>query len=54
MLKKINLLFCLLAVQFAFSQTIEFGEISNNELTEKVYPKDSSANAAVLYKNQKT
>lgn len=54
MIKKIQLLLCILFVQFTFSQTIEFGEVTKEELLEKVYTKDSSANAVVLYKSQKT
>ncbi|MEO1033666.1 MAG: transglutaminase domain-containing protein, partial [Bacteroidota bacterium] len=41
-------------VQFSFSQSVEFGKVSMEELKEKAYAKDSSANAAVLYKYRKT
>ena len=54
MIKKIQLLLSILIVQFTFSQTIEFGEVSREELLEKKYSNDPAANAVVLYKNQKT
>ena len=39
---------------YATSQDYEFGEVSKEELNEKYYVKDSSANAAILYKRQYT
>ena len=55
MIKNIHILLLFLSfVQFSFSQEIEFGKVSREELLEKVYSKDSSANAAILYRNQKT
>jgi hypothetical protein len=54
MTKKIYLLISILCVQFTFSQSIDFGDVTKEELLEKVYSQDSSANAAILYKNQKT
>lgn len=55
MVKNINiLLFVLSFVQFSFSQEIEFGEVSKEELSEKFYDKDSSANAVILYKERRT
>ena len=48
------LLFVLSFVQFSFSQEIEFGEVSKEELSEKFYDKDSSANAVILYKERRT
>jgi hypothetical protein len=54
MMKKIYILLTVLTVQFSFSQSVEFGEVTKEELLEKSYPLDSSANAAVLYKSQKT
>ena len=44
----------LLFLQTGFSQNYKFGKVSKEELAEKVYPLDSSAHAAVLYKNRKT
>lgn len=54
MVKKYYFLVIIVFVQFTFSQDYEFGEVSKEELLEKVYAKDSSANAVVLYKNQNT
>ncbi|MFA5299908.1 MAG: transglutaminase, partial [Lutibacter sp.] len=36
------------------AQDYKFGKVSKEELEEKYYPLDSSANAAVLYKNRRT
>ena len=36
------------------AQNFKFGKVSKEELEEKVYPLDSSANAAVLFKNRRT
>lgn len=36
------------------SQEIKFGKISKEDLQEKFYPKDSTANAAYLFKERKT
>ncbi|MDC9722578.1 MAG: DUF3857 domain-containing protein [Urechidicola sp.] len=44
----------LLFLQTGFSQNYKFGKVSKEELAEKVYPLDSSAHAAVLYKNRET
>ena len=54
MTKAINFLLCFFVFQFNFSQEIQFGKISKEELLENSYSKDSSANAAVLYKYQNT
>lgn len=54
MIKKTPFLLCVLIVQLTFSQDLKFGNVSSEELQEKVYATDSSANAAVLYKNQNT
>ena len=35
------------------AQDVKFGKVSKEELKEKVYPTDSSANAAILYKKKK-
>jgi len=40
--------------QFVISQNYKVGKISKSELQEKVYPLDSSANAAFLYKKRNT
>lgn len=49
------LAFLMLAfLQVGFSQNYKFGKVSVDELKETVYPLDSSANAAILYKNRKT
>lgn len=37
-----------------FGQDYKFGKVSKDELLEKLYDLDKSANAAVLYKNQNT
>ncbi|HRV54835.1 MAG TPA: transglutaminase, partial [Mangrovimonas sp.] len=47
-------LFFLLVVQLNFAQDIKFGDVSVEELEEKAYPNDPSANAAVLYKMRDT
>jgi hypothetical protein len=49
----ISILFLFL-VQFSFSQNIEFGEVTKEELLEKAYPNDTTANAAILFKGQDT
>ena len=55
MIKNIYLLLFILSfTQVSFSQEIEFGEVSKEELSEKFYEKDSSANAVILYKKLKT
>ncbi len=36
------------------AQNYKYGKVSKEELLEKFYPLDSSANAAVLYKNRRT
>ncbi|WP_111685269.1 DUF3857 domain-containing protein [Winogradskyella tangerina] len=46
----------IIACSFLFfvsnAQEVKFGKISKSELQQKVHPKDSSANAAVLYKKE--
>ncbi|QCW99021.1 DUF3857 domain-containing protein [Aggregatimonas sangjinii] len=44
----------LLLVQFSSAQTVEFGELSMEELTEKEYPFDKQATAAILYSKRDT
>jgi len=41
-------------VFMGYSQEPKFGKVSKEELSEKAYPKDESANAAYLYKNRRT
>ncbi|WP_051554687.1 DUF3857 domain-containing protein [Maribacter antarcticus] len=48
------IIFLLFAVFSVKSQDYKFGKVSKEELTEKVYAKDSSAPAAVLYRSHKT
>lgn len=43
---------CLLLAFISGAQDVKFGKISKAELEQKVHPKDSTANAAVLYKNE--
>ena len=44
----------ILTVQIGFAQNYKFGKVSKEELEEKFYPQDSSANAAYLYKKRRT
>ena len=54
-MKRIVFLLALIIVpSLIFGQEIEFGEVTKEELLEKSYPQDSSANAAILYKKQDT
>ncbi|MDY2585740.1 transglutaminase domain-containing protein [Winogradskyella aquimaris] len=46
--------FSLVFIQKSITQEVKFGKVSQEELNEKFYEKDSSANAAILYRNQKT
>ncbi len=48
------LLLFFLSTNFTFSQDLKFGKVSKEELEEKFYPLDSSANAAILYKKRRT
>lgn len=48
------ILFTILFTVNAFSQKYELGEVTIEELKEKVHPKDSSAVAAVLFKKGQT
>jgi len=54
MIKKVHILMFIACFQFSFSQEIEFGKITKEELLEESYLNDKSANAAVLYKYQNT
>ncbi|CAM1344743.1 transglutaminase domain-containing protein [Tenacibaculum amylolyticum] len=53
-MKKIILVCTLLLTLQGISQEIKFGKISKQDLEEKFYPTDSSANAAYLYRKRKT
>ena len=53
-MKKIILALTLLISITGFSQEIKFGKVSKEELEEKFYPGDSTANAAYLFKERKT
>jgi len=54
MKKRVLLVFVCLCTSILFSQEYKFGEISKKELEEKVYAKDSVANAVYLYKSRRT
>ncbi|WP_298265562.1 transglutaminase [uncultured Lutibacter sp.] len=54
MKKVLLILFVVFTTSTLSSQNYKFGEVSKEELQEKVYPLDSSANAAILYKERKT
>ena len=54
-MKKIITLFAVLLVpQITTAQNYKFGEVSKQELQEKIYPLDSSASATYLFKYRKT
>lgn len=44
----------LLFTKHTLAQDVKFGKVSKEELQEKFYPLDSSANAAVLYQKRRT
>ncbi|WP_299255757.1 transglutaminase [uncultured Aquimarina sp.] len=50
--KTIGIVFMVLTIHMS-AQEYKFGKVSKEELLEKAYPLDSSANAAVLYENKK-
>lgn len=53
--RTIIIVICFIAIsQWGFGQDRKFGKITKAELEEKFYPKDSSANAAYLYKYRNT
>lgn len=54
MLKKTYLIVFVCCFQFGFSQEIKFGKVTKEELLEKSYLQDESANAVVLFKKQIT
>jgi hypothetical protein len=54
MKKIISTLIILIVTNQITAQDYKFGKVSKDELQEKSYPKDSSANAAYLFKKRKT
>lgn len=54
MIKKCFISLFVILMQFTFAQNFKFGEVSKEELQEKQYKNDSSANAVILYKKQNT
>ena len=54
-MRKLVLSLLLLAATTQFyAQNYKFGKVSEEELKEKIYPLDSAANAAFLYKKRET
>ncbi len=53
-MNKINLVLLLFISTFSFSQKIKFGKVSKQEIEEKYYPGDSTADAAYLYKYRRS
>lgn len=51
-MKKITIVLLLLSQLSLFAQDYKFGKVSKEELEEKFYPLDSTADAAYLYKNK--
>ena len=49
---KILVIILLIMSNQTFAQQYKFGKISKEELLEKIYPSDSSANAAILYESK--
>ncbi len=54
MKKIITLLIVLLVCQGTFSQNYKFGKVSKEELEQKVHPREPTANAAILYRENDT
>ena len=54
MIKKLSLIVLLTSISFSSAQELKFGKVTKEELSEKVCPIDSSANAMVLYKYRNT
>ena len=54
MKKVLIIMLAIASIQISYSQNYKFGKVSKEELQEKVYPLDSTANAAYLYKNRFT
>jgi len=56
-MKKLTILLTIAFISFSLTSTaqeVKFGKVSKQELQEKFYPLDSTAPAAILYKNRKT
>lgn len=51
-MKPLTILLLSISIQLSFSQNFKFGKVSKAELEEKVHHLDSTANAAVLYRNE--
>ncbi|RFN59772.1 transglutaminase domain-containing protein [Marixanthomonas ophiurae] len=49
-----TLIFALSCLHFTYSQDFRFGKVSKEELLEKQHPTDSTADAAILYREIKT
>ncbi len=54
MKKILSIIILVLMASRIIAQDFKYGKVSKEELEEKYYPLDSSANAAVLYKNRQT
>lgn len=54
MKKQLLLVLICLSATVAYSQNFKFGKVSKEELSEKYYALDSTANAAYLYKSRNT
>ena len=50
----LSVVMLLLFISFTQAQQIKFGKVSKEELQEKFYSLDSSANAAIIYKKRRT
>ncbi|MBL4604507.1 MAG: hypothetical protein JKY02_02240, partial [Flavobacteriaceae bacterium] len=53
-MKKMIVILLVFASTGIFAQNYKFGKVSKEELEEKFYPLDSTANAAYLYKYRRT
>ena len=53
-MKKVTIVLLLLSQFAVFAQNYKFGKVSKEELEEKFYPLDSTADAAYLYKYRRT
>ncbi len=53
-MKHYILLLALFSIPLLYSQNYKFGKVSKEELEEKFYPLDSTADAAILYSERKT
>ena len=52
--KVILVLTALFMAEYSFAQDYRFGKVSKEEVQQKVHPTDSSANAAILYREMIT